>query len=77
MKRRKDRKSASQPEGATDSNLLTATREGNVQRVVELLKDKNVHVDMKDDLHPNKVNLKFITTMVRCKTTIYIIHFPT
>ena len=74
MKGRKDRKFVSQPEGSTDSNLLTAVREGNVQRVVELLKDKNINVDMKDNLHPNKVRLQSVTNLVRCKT-IYTIHF--
>ena len=59
MKRRKQRKSASPPEGARD--LLKATRAGDVDKVLQLLQEKEVNVDVRDDLHPNKVSCYFIT----------------
>ena len=65
MKRAKQRKCRLTPGGAEDVaknlNLITATREGNVDRVEKFLKDKKVDVNVKDDLHPNKVVAYFIT----------------
>ena len=65
MKRAKDRKSRLASGGAEDVaknlNLITATREGNVDRVEKLLKDKKIDVNVKDDLQPNKVVTYFIT----------------
>ena len=65
MKRAKDRK-CRLPPGCTEDvtknlNLITATREGNVDRVEQLLKDKKINVNVKDDLHPNKVVAFFVT----------------
>ena len=42
-------------------NLITATREGNVEKVEKILKDKKINVNVKEDLHPNKVVPYFIT----------------
>ena len=65
MKRAKQRKCRLPSRGAEDVtknlNLITATREGKVDRVEQLLKDKNMNVDVKDDVHPNKVVACFIT----------------
>ena len=65
MKRAKQRKCRLPSRGAEDVtknlNLITATREGKVDRVEQLLKDKKINVNVKDDLHPHKVVSFFIT----------------
>ena len=65
MNRAKQRKCRLPSGGAEDVpknlNLITATREGRVDRVEQLLKDKKIDVNVKDDLHPNKVVAYFIT----------------
>ena len=74
MKRAKGRKSRLASGDAEDVaknlNLITATREGNVDRVEKLLKDKKIDVNVKDDLHPNKVVAYFITNWHTFEQTI-------
>ena len=64
MKRVKQRKCRSS-EGAEDTaknlSLITATREGNLSKVEQLLKDKKINVNVRDDIHSNKVVALFIT----------------
>ena len=65
MKTVKQRK-ATRSRGDTDQeskrlDLLTATRGGDVDRVLQILKDKKINVNARDDLHPNKVRRNLIT----------------
>ena len=60
-KQRKRRSSENAEDAAKNLSLITATREGNVDKVQKLLKDKKINVNVREDLHPNKVITHFIT----------------
>ena len=58
-KQRKGRSSENTEAAAKNLSLITATREGNVDKVQKLLKDKKINVDVREDLHLKKVVAHF------------------